>query len=127
MLEKFRARSATSCLLAAAALGVVPSASATNALSTLQDITIESGTGHARIALNGPAISGRPGCHNASYIVHYGFDISTAKGKAMLNLANAAMLSGKRVGVAGSINCTSVGGPGGLSLETLTSIALYNN
>jgi len=124
MLGKFCTRTIASCLLAAAAFGIVPSANATSGTNTLQDVTIESGTSFARIALNGTAITGRPTCHNASYTVHYGFDISTEKGKALLSLATAAMLSGKRVAANGTGACTNLGS---VTIETLGSLIFFNN
>lgn len=110
-------------LLAASAIGLLaPSANATGGTNTLMDITIE-GTQFARISLNGSAIGGRPSCHNSTYTVHYGFDISTAKGKAMLASAQAALLAGKTVSAIGGTSCTNLGS---VTLETLTSLTLWN-
>jgi hypothetical protein len=107
--------------LAAAAVAVVaPAATATSGTNTISDITIE-GTQFARLALNGGAIGGRPACHNAAFTVHYQWDITTAKGKAMLTTAQAAQLAGKRVSATGGATCTA----GAFTIETLQTLTIW--
>jgi hypothetical protein len=89
---------------------------------TVVDIVIESGTNHARINVAGVGGT-RPGCHNIAYTNHFAFDISTAKGKALLAGATSAMLAGKTVGATGAGSCTTVT-TGGLQIETLSSLVL---
>lgn len=112
-----------SLLAFAATVGLSLTAYATSGTNTLSDITLE-GTQFARIALAGSAIGGRPACHNAAYIVHYGFDLSTAKGKALLATAQAAQLSGKRVTATGDGTCTNIGA---VTIETLQSLTIFTN
>lgn len=97
-------------------------ASATGTTNVISDITVE-GSYYARVAMAGSPIGGRPACHNAAYTVHYQWDITTSKGKAMLSLAQAAQLAGKRVTVTGSGTCVT----GNASIEMLNSITLWTN
>jgi hypothetical protein len=97
---------------------------ASSGTNTIADLTIEQGTQYARIALQGPAIGGRPGCHHAAYTVHYAFDISTAKGRALLATAQAALLSGKQVTATGAgVSCTAVNLV--VAIETLALLTLW--
>jgi hypothetical protein len=123
MMNKLTFRASVCVLAAVAILGASPSASATSGTNTLSDITLQ-GTQFARIALSGAAIGGRPGCHNAAYTVHYGFDISTAQGKALLATAQAALLSGKTISATGGASCTNLGS---VTIETLTALTLWAN
>lgn len=78
--------------------------------TTVTDVTVETGTNFARVALLSSPTSGvRPGCHNATYTKHYSFDVSTSKGKALLSLAMAALLSGRQLAVLGTGTCLNVG------------------
>ena len=119
MLSGLNSKIVGACLVAAAICGFAPTASATVGNGTLLEVVIESGTSFARVRLSGAAIGGRPACHNAAYTTHYGFDISTPKGKALLSTATAAMLAGKTVSLGGVGTCTNLGN---VSLETLASL-----
>jgi hypothetical protein len=110
-------------LLVAAFATLSPAANATSTVNTLSDITID-GTNFARLAVNGPAIGGRPSCHVSTYSRHYAWDISTTKGKAMLATAQAALLAGKSVGVTGGSSCTTL--VTGVTIETLTVLTIFN-
>lgn len=124
MKKHFQSKSLAVLLAATLFSALIPTASA-NSLgqNTIADITVEAGTQYARIALNGSAITGRPACHNATYTVHYGFDVSTAKGKALLSLATAASLAGKTIRITGSNACVTVAS--GLTLEDVESLVLF--
>jgi hypothetical protein len=112
----------TVSLLAAAAIGLLsPAANATGAQDRLRSVTIESATQVASIEFPG-SWAGRPACHAVFFPGHFAFDISTAKGKALLATAQAALLAGKEVVATGATTCTSVGG--GVSFETLTKLTL---
>jgi hypothetical protein len=73
----------------------------------------------------GPYNTGRPSCHNPAFGNNWAFDISTAKGKALLATAQAALLSGKSVSVTGSNSCTAVSGS--IQIETLTVLRVFRN
>jgi hypothetical protein len=125
MLSKMKFKVMGSLMMAAVALGVAPSARASSGGSaTVIDVVVENGSSFGRIRLSGAAITtGRPGCHNQAYTTHYGFDLSTSKGKALLSTATAALLAGKTVQAGGDgLNCTLVAP--GLAIETLTYIIL---
>jgi hypothetical protein len=124
MLSKMKFKVMGSFMMAAAALGVTPSARASGGTGTVIDVIVENGTSFGRIRLSGAGITtGRPGCHNSAYTTHYGFDLSTSKGKALLSTATAALLAGKTVQAGGDgVNCTTVAP--GLTIETLTYIIL---
>jgi hypothetical protein len=86
----------------------------------IQDVTI-GGPNFARVAVGTVAVGGRPACHNAAYTTHWGFDISTAKGKATLSVATAALLASRRVYVIGTNGCVDVGS---IRLEEVDTIVL---
>ena len=96
------------------------------ARDTVQDVTIETGEHFARIAVGLKDITiGRPDCHDPSgYRQHYGFDISTPKGKALLATATAALLAGKTVQLAGTGTCIAVTET--LMLEELATLTLFS-
>ncbi len=126
--QKTMASKVMMALLAAAPfLGASSEARASTASNTIKEIAVE-GTQVARIRLNGSTITGRPACHNAAYTTHYAFDISTAKGKALLSTLEAAMLAGKTVTVnyVSTGTCTTLAGTGssGDQLETLDSLVI---
>jgi hypothetical protein len=114
-----------------AAAAVVPISSEVNAASTasntIYSVTIEGGTQYAQIMLDGgPYNTGRPtSCHNPAFGSNWSFDISTAKGKALLATAQAALLSGKTVSVVGSDTCNTVSGS--IKIENLTSLRIFRN
>lgn len=122
MRTKFTAKALGVLTAIGALCAMSPAANATSGENTILDITIETGTNYARVALNGGAIGGRPACHNASYTVHYGFDISTAKGKALLSTAQAALLAGKIVTITGGTTCTNTGS---VTLETMQKLTIW--
>jgi len=120
-------KSVASLLTAAAVVAMNTSASASSANNTLFDIGIEAGAQVARIGLNGGAQSNRPACHNVAYNSYWAFDISTAKGKALLATAQAALLAGKKVGVTGGTGCTNIAASGTINVETVTVLILLAN
>jgi hypothetical protein len=123
MRNKLTLKALTSALTALVIAGLSTGASATSGTNTVTDITLQ-GTQFARIALAGAAIGGRPACHNAAYTVHYGFDLSTAQGKALLSTASAAQLAGKRLTATGSNTCVNLGS---VTLEQLESLTIWTN
>jgi hypothetical protein len=118
-------RSCVRWLLAASAMALAtPEAGASEAISRpLLEVTIE-GSNYARLSVSGSAIGGRPGCHTAGFTVHYAWDISTTKGKAMLSMAQAALLAGRRVNVTGTGTCTNTGLN---QIETLTILTIWQS
>ena len=89
----------------------------------VQDVTIETGERFARIAVGTRNITlDRPACHNTEYGMHYGFDLSTPKGKALLATTTAALLAGKTVQLAGTGTCIAVRET--LVLEELATLSL---
>jgi hypothetical protein len=116
---------------AVAIFAVSTSASAAGGPSTVNggtigDITID-GTSFARVYINNVGtIPSRPSCNNSGFFAHYAWDLSTAKGKALLSLLQAAQLSGKKVFLTGSTACTSINAQGGglFVIETLTTAAI---
>lgn len=118
-----------------ALMAIAGKAHAYSAMSNVKivDITIE-GTTTARVAAGVVAsrTGTRPTCSDASftagYTVHYAFDISSAKGKALLATLQGALLSGKSVSINGSSfgtgTCTTLTGGSGWTLETLDSLTL---
>lgn len=97
-------------------------AHATYVQGVIQDVTIDTGANYARVAVGTTAVGGRPQCHDRAYSTHYGFDISTAKGKAVLSMAMAALLAGKTVAVAGADACIIVGA---VEIEELIAFTLH--
>jgi hypothetical protein len=91
--------------------------------ATIIELMITEGDQYARMAVGTTEITDRPTCHAAGYINHYGFDLSTAKGKAILTTATAAMLAGRRIGVVGSGTCVPVSP--NLTLESVGALILY--
>jgi hypothetical protein len=110
-------------LAIAATSSFTPAVNATSGTNTIADITIQ-GTQFARVALNGGAIGGRPSCHNSAYTVHYGLDLSTAKGKALMASLQAAQLAGKRVGASGDGTCINLGS---VTIELLQSLTVFTS
>ena len=84
-----------------------PDASAvrTGVTLTIGDITIE-GTERARIYV--PGLSGTAPACGSSRPHHFSMDQTTNKGRAQLDLATAAMLSGKPVHVHGLDTCLTI-------------------
>jgi hypothetical protein len=127
MQNKLSLKLAASFLAAAAIVPISPEVGATStATNTVFSITVEGGTQYAQILIDGgPYNSGRPSCHNPALASNWAFDISTAKGKAMLATAQAALLAGKSVSVTGSNSCTTVSGS--IQIETLTALRIFRN
>ena len=85
----------------------------------IKDITIIGANHRARIWAPGAGGS-TPSC-GSSRPDHYAIDLSTDKGKALHDLAMAAMLSGKLVHITGSASaCLDVGGINHQVLDQLT-------
>jgi hypothetical protein len=100
---------------------------------TMSSVIVENGTQVARIVLNGgPFNSGRPSCHNAFLGDTWAFDVSTAKGKALLATATAALLAGKTVAASGATTGTSLcmniaaSGSTVINIEILQQLVLFN-
>lgn len=114
-------------LFSAAALVLVSSAaSASSANNTIYSLSIR-GTQYAVIGvIGGPYTTSRPACHDTSgfYYAHWAFDVSTAKGKAQLAVAQAALLSGKTVIVNGGTTCVNVASSGTLNIEVATELQI---
>ena len=123
MISKFISKTLRAVVAAGAIATLAPAASASEALGrTVLEVTME-GTQFARVSVSGAAIGGRPACHAAAFTVHYAFDISTSKGKAMLTALQSAVLSGKKVNVTGGSTCTSTGLN---TIETLQILTLWS-
>jgi hypothetical protein len=102
-----------------------PARSASAMSGTISDITIEGGN-WARIALNGSPPGGRPACHNAAFTVHYGIDISTAKGKALISSLQASQLAKRQISVTGGNFCLTINGiNGNITLEALQTLTIF--
>lgn len=84
----------------------------------IEDITIQ-GTDAARIYLQEGSMSGTAPTCAGTRVTHFAFSLTTAKGRAMLDLAQAAMLSGKRVSVTGLDHCNAMSGFQTLDVLTL--------
>ncbi len=119
-----------------ALMAVAGKAHAYSAMNNVKivDITIE-GTTTVRVAAGTTAsrTGTRPACsdasYNAGYTIHYAFDISSPKGKALLAMLQSALLSGKSVTLNGPTasstgTCTALTGGTGWALETLDSMTL---
>lgn len=112
---------AASGIFAATTFGVSAEA-ATSFQGNLSNLTI-TGTNYALVGVNWPAGS-RPGCHttNGNYLNRYAFDISTTKGRAMLEMLQAALLADKVIWLQGSTTCTNIGP---VTVETLTEVLIW--
>lgn len=88
----------------------------------ITDITVE-GTQYARVCVNRAVGGTRPACHNPTYSTHYAFDISTAKGKALLSILQAAQLAGKKINITGWNVCTNLGNE---QIETIYDATIYS-
>ena len=117
-----------SAVLIVCAVATSHTANATvSSTGLIQDITLEEGTNFARVALT-TAVTGRPACHNATFTTHYGFDVSTAKGKAALSMLTAAQLAGKRVVIFGTAACINVSqGVGTTNIEEVQRVVVFTN
>jgi hypothetical protein len=98
--------------------GVSPrGASASSTTDKIANIQI-TGTSFAKVYVT-LAVGGRPSCHNGG-TTEYAFDVSTNKGRALLSIAQAALLAGKYVSIIGGSTCTTIGGQSIETLQTLT-------
>ncbi len=116
-----------SLLVATAVVTMNTGASASSGGGNVTDVGIEAGAQVARVGLTNLVGTGRPACHNVAWNGYYAFDISTAKGKAMLATAQAALLSGKRIGITGGSSCTNIAASGTINVETATVLILWAN
>jgi hypothetical protein len=64
----------------------------------------------------------RPACHQTWWDRQYIFDVSTARGRAMLSVLTSAYLAGKPAQVNGANTCTTVGPD---IIETANGVRLY--
>ncbi len=90
---------------------------------TISDITII-GTDRARIAissLSGTTGGSAPGCSVAATL--FAIDLTSQKGRALLNLATAAVLAGKTVNITGGNGCIAVDNATSL-IQTLDQLTL---
>jgi hypothetical protein len=101
------------CLMFVVSLRSV--AHASGGTGTVTQISIRNGTNFATVDFTG--VVGSHPCGNAP-ASQFGFDISTAKGKALLSMLESAYLAGKTIGYGGSGACITV--EGGLSAEVLS-------
>lgn len=110
--KKLRAFVSMLCLGAIGSIAVAAHAtSASNARLTAIQV---SGTNVATLTIDF-AVSGRPSCHFPLAEFDYAFDISTNKGKALLQLAQGAFLANKKVNIVGGATCTG-------SIETVQTL-----
>lgn len=124
----FKRQVLTSILAAATLLGIAPSADASSAAMVgLNYIQIDTGTNFAIIAILGTVSGTRPQCHQSGWNSEYAVDISTTKGKAILALAQAALLSSKLVVVGGSGSTGGCLNTGSASLEVLNKFSIVRN
>jgi hypothetical protein len=74
---------------------------------SILSLSIQNGTNFALVTFAG-VLGGAPTCQNQP-LGGFGFDVSTAKGKALLSLLESAYLAGKTIGYGGSGACLTVG------------------
>src|SRR5690349_2975129 len=95
-----------SLLALAAVTGFVPSVQAATYSGKLGRIVV-AGTQYAVIISAGAVSGSRPSCHpSVGQFNSFAIDISTAKGKAVLSLAQAALLANKTTFISGAGVCT---------------------
>ncbi len=63
-------------------------------------------------------IAGRPACHFPLYEYSYSFDVSTNKGKALLQVAQGAFLANKKIVITGGTTCNA-------GIEAISAIRVY--
>ena len=91
----------------ALALNAAPADAARTGVSlTITEITVI-GT-NARISFATGLTGTKAGCTSASRQNHFGINLGTNKGRALLSVATAALLSGKTVNVTGFDTCIAV-------------------
>ena len=92
---------------AALAFNAAPAAAARTGVSlTITEITVI-GT-NARISFSSGLSGTKAGCTSTSRQNHFGINVGTNKGRALLQVATAALLSGKTVNVTGFDTCIAV-------------------
>jgi len=96
-----------------------PAAKASGATGQIVSIAIL-GTNFAMVTVTNP--TGTSICTSPAGI--FAFDISTAKGKALLSVLEGAQLAGKTVGIGGEA-CLTV--QAGLTAETLGIVTVFTN
>jgi hypothetical protein len=99
-----------SALLAALSVGLSVTAGATNAGGGTGAIELLEVTGANFVVVNVTGNMGaRPTCHNSGYPASFAFDITSAKGRALLEVLLGAYAIHRRVTVHGAGSCTQVG------------------
>lgn len=102
-------------------------AKASAAISTRLTAVRITGANYAIIFTEAAPTGTRPSCHSSSsaFTNAYAFDLSTAKGKALLASAQAAVLSGRTASVVGTnSSCTNTGSD---QIETVEALGLAAN
>jgi hypothetical protein len=111
-----------SALLGIAVLSAFPKpalAARTGASVAITDITIVGTGDKARLLITAGVAGTAPACGLAKPN-EFAIDLATNKGRSIINLATAAMLSGKSVNVAGLETCLLVGGTYYQTLDLIT-------
>jgi hypothetical protein len=116
---KIRTALGVSAFVVSATVAQIAAAANSGSNLLIGDITIEGGD-TARIYVGEGTIVGSPPSCAGTRTNHFAINLATAKGKAMYDLAVAALLSGKRVNVAGANNCSVIG-----NLQTLDVFTLW--
>lgn len=89
-------------------------------LTTVVKVEVAAGSSVGVVTLSGAKTAAAPGCAFIGFPRSYAFDLSTAKGKGIFALAQAAVLSGKKVDIQGSATCITGSG-------TTTSVSTSNS
>ncbi len=119
MSSRFRKVIATVATGVLLLLSSPPAAKASGATGQIVSIIIV-GTNFALVTITNP--TGTSTC--TSPAGQYAFDISTAKGKALLSVLEGAQLAGKTVGAGGEACLTIVAGT---TAETLGILTVFTN
>jgi hypothetical protein len=105
-------------ILSLVAAGSVAAAAHATSVSNVRLVSIEvTGTSFAILTID-TSVGGRPSCHWPLAEAQYSFDVSTNKGKALLQIAQGAFLANKKIQITGGTTC--VGG-----IEGVTAMRVY--
>ena len=105
-------------ILCLGAIGSVAVAAHATQVSNVRLVQIEvTGTNVAVLTID-TSVPGRPACHFPLAEASYSFDVSTSKGKAMLQLAQGAFLANKKIYISGGTTCFG-------NLEAATTLRVF--
>jgi hypothetical protein len=114
--KKFKGLVGISSLVAVGSIAFAAHATSSG-LTRLTGVEV-TGTNFVILHTEARITSGRPACHFPLAEDSYSIDVSTTKGKALLQVAQAAFLANKKVAITGGTPCYA-------SIEAVSSLYVY--